>query len=76
MQSYMQAGKFKAQCLKVMEEVQRTHKSIVITKRNVPVVRLVPLEEKEMSFFGNLKNSVRFLGDVIEPIEEKWDANT
>lgn len=76
MQRYMQAGQFKAQCLKVMEEIQRTHQSIVITKRNVPVVRLVPVEETKISFYGKMKDSIRFIGDIIQPIAEKWDANT
>lgn len=74
MDEKMKAGKFKAECLKVMERVRRTRKKIIITKRNIPIAKLVPIEEGEEHFFGKLKGTVRFKGDVINPIDETWDA--
>ena len=71
----MKAGEFKAQCLKVMDRVKQTRKSVIITKRNVPVAKLVPLdEEKDLSIVGLLEGTVQFEGDIIKPIEEHWDA--
>jgi len=72
----MKAGQFKAQCLKVMEKVRRTRRKIVITKRNVPVAKLVPIEEKESRAFGKLKGTVHVKGDIIGPVKEDWDANS
>ena len=36
------AAEFKAKCLKLMDEIARTRKPIVITKRGKPVARIVP----------------------------------
>ncbi|MBI3181625.1 MAG: type II toxin-antitoxin system Phd/YefM family antitoxin [Myxococcales bacterium] len=38
------AGKFKAGCLAILDEVARTKEPVVVTKRGQPVARLVPLE--------------------------------
>jgi prevent-host-death family protein len=75
MTEHMKAGKFKAQCLKVMDRVKKTGKRVVITKRNKPVAQLVPIEEKEISLFGAMKGSIQLLGDIIGPIDEAWDAD-
>ena len=37
----MAAGKFKARCLTVMEEVRATREPVLITKRGRPVAKLV-----------------------------------
>ncbi len=76
MTEYMKAGKFKAQCLKVMDRVKKTRKRIVITKRNKPVAQLVPIEEKELSLFGAMKGTAHTLGDIVAPIGEVWNANS
>ena len=71
----MAAGEFKAHCLQVMEDVRRTKRSVIITKRNVPIAELVPLSSKRPSLYGCMKGSVEFLGDVIRPIDETWNAD-
>jgi prevent-host-death family protein len=69
------AGKFKASCLGLLDEVQRERKEIVITKRGKPVARIVPIEaEKVPNLFGRMKNSGMIIGDIISPIGEIWDA--
>lgn len=40
------AGKFKQGCLALLDEVARTHRPLIITKRGKPVARLVPLEDE------------------------------
>lgn len=76
MDEEMKAGKFKAECLKVMDRVKKTRRKITITKRNVPVAKLVPVDEKEEKGFGKLKGTIHFKGDIISPIDEEWDANS
>lgn len=71
----IQAGKFKARCLKLMDKVHRTKKRIIITKRNKPIAQLVPIEEESGSLFGKMKGTVQILGDIIAPIDEVWDAS-
>jgi prevent-host-death family protein len=70
------AGEFKARCLKLMDEVRTTRRSLVITKRGKPVAKLVPVEENEphRSIFGCMKGTVTIHGDIVSPIELDWHA--
>ena len=70
------AGQFKAQCLKLMDEVKTRHEEVVITKRGKPVARLVPCEETQVPIHGFMKNTVTIIGDVVSPTGEKWDAES
>ena len=70
------AGKFKAHCLTLMEEVRRTREPILITKRGRPVAKLVPVETSSDDFIGRLEGIVRVTGDIQSPIEpaESWEV--
>jgi prevent-host-death family protein len=71
------AGEFKARCLRLMDEVQKTRRPVVITKRGKPVAKLVPVEEEpepRRSIFGCMEGTVTILGDIISPIEQEWNA--
>jgi len=39
------AGEFKQHCLAIIDEVAKTHRPVMITKRGKPMARLVPLEQ-------------------------------
>ena len=72
----MPAGQFKAQCLKLMDQVRETHESIVITKFGKPVAKLVPVEEKSReSLFGFLRDSAMIKSDLTASTGERWDAD-
>ncbi len=73
--SRIAAGEFKAKCLQLMDQVNETHVSIIITKHGVPIAKLVPIEEESVRLFGLQKNSVVIKSDIISPIEEDWDAD-
>ena len=48
---------------------------ITITKRGVPVAKLVPVNSQEApKGFGMLKGTAIEVGDLIEPIDEKWNV--
>jgi len=70
------ATEFKAKCLKLMDQVQKTHEPVVITKRGKPVAKLVPLEPEEpQSWFGYMADTIKITGDILSPIEgEDWEA--
>ena len=71
----MPAGLFKAKCLHLMDEVQKYHKEITITKFGKPVAKLVPIEEaKPKSAFGCMKGTVKIQGDIFST-GEKWFAD-
>lgn len=70
------AGKFKAECLQIMEKVKKTRRKITITKRNIPIAQLGPIEEKEEKIFGKLKGSVHEIKNIIDPTDEVWNADS
>ncbi|BBA34039.1 prevent-host-death family protein [Methylocaldum marinum] len=70
------AAEFKAKCLKLMDEVSKTHEPIVITKRGKPIAKLMPIEEPSETQFGYMKGTVTVLGDVVSPVDESWSALT
>jgi prevent-host-death family protein len=72
----MAAGKFKAQCLAVLDEVEAKHHSVIITKRGKPVAKLVPMECKKDEIFGFFKGKGKIVGDIVGPIltAEEWGS--
>jgi prevent-host-death family protein len=70
----MPAGAFKAQCLKVMDEVQSKRQAVLITKRGKPVAKLVPVEKEKDDIFGFYKGKIEIKGDIVSPIltPEEW----
>ena len=67
MQQTIPAGTFKAKCLAIMDEVQLTRESVLITKNGKPVARLVPVEEEQDSIFGFYAGKLQVHGDVDTP---------
>ncbi len=69
------ATQFKAQCLAILDTVQRTRTTVVISKHGKPVARLVPMEADPVpSLYGSMKGTGREIGDIISPIGDEWDA--
>ena len=70
------AGEFKAKCLKIMDEVKKFRKVVVITKFGKPVAKLTPVEEDSSEpIFGCMSGSATIHGDIVNPIEEPWKAD-
>ena len=72
----MAAGKFKARCLQVMDQVKSTRTAVVITKRGKPIAKLVPVEPAEEWVPGRLAGRIEILGDIVSPVVpwEDWEA--
>ena len=69
----IQAGKFKAECLALMDRVNTTHEEVIITKHGKIVAKLVPFSETpSKSLFGCMKNTVTIEGDIVSPLDLKW----
>ena len=71
----LSAGEFKTHCLKLMDLAQKKRETVVITKRGVPVAKLVPYDEEPIHIFGFMAGSLDVSGDIISPIDETWDAS-
>ena len=70
----VKASEFKAKCLKIMDEVAATGEPVVITKNGLPITQLVPFRPKPETLFGALKGSVTIHGNIMAPVDAKWDA--
>jgi prevent-host-death family protein len=70
------AAEFKANCLRLMEEVAQRRIPIVITKRGKPVAKLVPIEEEAIDIFGRMAGTIRICGAIVDPIEDvEWTGD-
>ena len=62
------AAKFKAGCLKIMDEVREGREPVLITKKGKPVARLVPVDEPARDVFGCLSGELEIAGDIVAPV--------
>jgi prevent-host-death family protein len=62
------AGEFKARCLALMDQVRARGGEIVITKRGIPVARLVPPPAPAADVFGCMVGTASIAGDVESPV--------
>jgi prevent-host-death family protein len=73
---YVAAAEFKANCLRLMDEVAQQRRPIIITKRGKPVAKLVPMEEQATDLFGYMAGTARICGDIISPIDDvEWTGD-
>lgn len=70
------AAEFKAHCLQLLDGVQKSGQSLVVTKRGRPVARVTPIPSAQpTSLFGCLKGQVDIAGDLVQPTGEAWEAD-
>ncbi|WP_103897052.1 type II toxin-antitoxin system Phd/YefM family antitoxin [Rickettsia fournieri] len=67
-------SQFKSHCLAIIEKLQTDKESIIITKRDREIAQILPINTKKISLFGMLKNKAEIKADILEPVEEKWNA--
>lgn len=73
----MNASEFKAKCLSILDEVERTGEGVTILKRGRPVAVVLPVHPRSNRYpQEGLRGSVEFLGDVVDPAlpPEAWKA--
>ena len=68
------AGEFKARCLAIMDELKESGGEYVITKRGVPVSRLLPVRVERRPLLGSMKGTITTRGDIVKPLDEPWEA--
>jgi len=70
------ASEFKAKCLHLMDEVNRTGEEITITKNGKPVSVLKPYRSPPKTLFGLHKGKVQSRDGLITPLDIEWDAGS
>lgn len=68
------ATEFKSRCLALIEEVQRTGHRLLITRHGKPVAEVCPARKAMAPDVNPLKGSILYQGDLIAPIDQRWDS--
>ena len=69
-------SEFKAKCLAILDEVEKTKQPIRITRRGRPVADVGPPAPAESrDWIGSMKE-MKILGDIVSPAadEDEWEA--
>jgi prevent-host-death family protein len=70
----IQISTFKAQCLRLLDEVNRTGEEITVTRNGKPLVVVNPVTDTcTRAKFGIAKKTGKILGDLIAPATELSD---
>jgi prevent-host-death family protein len=67
------ASRFKAECLAILDQVERMRISVTVTKHGRPIARLVPLDDDQAA---GLKGTVQLVAEEDEAYYstgEPWD---
>ena len=61
----------------MVEKVRRTRQEVFITKRGVPVAKLVPADPPKKFVLGALAGKFTSVGDIVGPVisPEAWEEN-
>ena len=66
-------SEFKAKCLSLLEEVEKTKKPLLVTKFGKPIAEVNPPSPKSRSWLGSMKGEIKFLGDIVSPVFDERD---
>lgn len=74
----MAISEFKAKCLAVLDEVQKTKKPVLVTRFGKPIAEVIPpsISASAASWIGSMKDSMKIVGDIVSPAndEKEWEA--
>jgi prevent-host-death family protein len=69
------AAAFKAQCLKLIDEVAESGQPITVTKRGKAKVQIIAVREKPKTLWGATKGTFKIVGDIVGPIVDDYDED-
>lgn len=72
----MAISTFKVNALKIIDQVSKTHESIVITKRGKALAELIPFRtSNDKAVPGKLSSSYVEEKDIVSPLgQDQWEA--
>jgi prevent-host-death family protein len=78
MQETIPISKFKATCLRLLDDVNKTGKSIIVTRKGEPIALVTPPPPPPKSdpWLGCMKDRIKITGDIISPVldEKDWEV--
>jgi prevent-host-death family protein len=70
-------SEFKAKCLALLQQVQKTKKPLRVTRFGKPVAEIVPPSaDAPANWLGSMKHRIEIVGDIVSPANEEneWKA--
>ena len=71
-------SEFKAKCLSILAQVEKTKTPIRITRHGKPVAEVIPATQimDRAAWIGSLKGKIEILRDIISPAtdEDEWEV--
>jgi prevent-host-death family protein len=71
-------SEFKAKCLALLEQVQKTKKPIRVTRFGKPIAEVIPPTPgtRSSDWIGSMKDTMKIVGDIISPADDEkdWEA--
>jgi len=71
-------SEFKAKCLALLEQVNKTKRPLRITRHGKPVAEVVPptVVVDRAALMGSMRGKIEILGDIIAPAgdDDEWEV--
>jgi prevent-host-death family protein len=71
-------SEFKAKCLALLDQVNKTKRPIRVTRFGNPIAEVIPPSsiQGRAAWIGSMKDSIEIVGDIISPANEEgeWEA--
>ena len=63
-------SEFKAKCLGLLDQVNKTKKPLRVTRRGKPIADVIPpaVETEDRSWMGSLASVTEITGDIVSPV--------
>jgi prevent-host-death family protein len=62
-------SEFKAKCLGLIEQVQKTRQPLRITRHGKPVAEIIPSgPDRKRQFVGDMVGTAKIVGDILSPV--------
>jgi prevent-host-death family protein len=71
-------SEFKAKCLALLDQVQKTKRPIRVTRFGKPVAEVIPpsIDSGPVDWIGSMRDTMKIVGDIVSPAddENEWEA--
>ena len=71
-------SEFKAKCLALLDQVQKTKRPIRVTRFGKPVAEVIPpsIDSGPGDWIGSMRDTMKIVGDIVSPAddEKEWEA--
>jgi prevent-host-death family protein len=65
-------SEFKAKCLALLQQVQKTKQAIRVTRLGKPVAEIVPPSPAvPVNWLGSMRHTIEIVGDIVGPANEE-----